>query len=114
MNKTALVVGGGLAGMTAALQAGQPELRGLSRGKRGELGGNLRRIYTTADGLDVQEFLERYDGKGHEPSADPCDDRDDDVDHAGFKGNFETGISIGPTKAYQKLKHGIIVIATGG
>ena len=36
------------------------------------------------------------------------------VDHAGFKGNFETGLLHGPTKAARKLKHGVIVLATGG
>jgi heterodisulfide reductase subunit A-like polyferredoxin len=36
------------------------------------------------------------------------------VDHTGFKGNFETGIEVGPQKEYKKINHGIIILATGG
>ena len=38
----------------------------------------------------------------------------DAVDHTGFKGNYETGLMIGPEKEYRKIAHGVIILATGG
>jgi heterodisulfide reductase subunit A-like polyferredoxin len=35
------------------------------------------------------------------------------AEHSGFKGNFETGLLHGPTLATRKVKHGVIVLATG-
>ena len=57
VNKTALVVGGGLAGMTAALKFARQNFEVYLVEKTAELGGNLRHIYTTLDGVDVREFL---------------------------------------------------------
>ena len=38
----------------------------------------------------------------------------DVVDHSGFKGNFESGLRHqGRHKSDRKLKHGIVVVATG-
>ena len=58
VTKTALVVGGGLAGMTAALKFARQNFEVFLVEKEAQLGGNLRHIYTTLDGIDVPEFLE--------------------------------------------------------
>ncbi len=57
VNKKALVVGGGLAGMTSALSiAGQGHEVYLLE-KDSELGGIARRIHYTLEGLDVQGYF---------------------------------------------------------
>ncbi len=57
VNKSALVFGGGLAGMTAALKLAGQNFEVFLVEKEAALGGNLRHIYSTLDGMDVQEFL---------------------------------------------------------
>ena len=114
VNKTALVVGGGLAGMTAALKFARQNFEVFLVEKEAQLGGNLRHIYSTLDGVDVPEFLENL---VEQVTSHPLIHTLTEtivVDHAGFKGNFETGLLHGPTMASRKLKHGIVVLATGG
>jgi len=43
--------------MTAALKLARQNFEVLSGRKEAELGGNLRHVYTTVDGLMWQEFL---------------------------------------------------------
>jgi heterodisulfide reductase subunit A-like polyferredoxin len=114
VNKTALVVGGGLAGLTAALKLAEQNYEVYLVEKEAELGGNLKHIYTTLDGLDVQEYRAELTEKVTSHPLVHVLTETILVDHAGFKGNFETGLLHGPTMASRKLKHGIIVLATGG
>ena len=114
VNKTALVVGGGLAGMTAALKFARQNFETFLVEKEAELGGNLRRIYTTLDGVDVQDFLANLVEQTTSHPLIHVLTETIVVEHSGFKGNFETGLLHGPTMNSRKLKHGVIVLATGG
>ena len=58
MNQKALVIGGGLAGMTAALKIAQAGFDVYLVEREGDLGGKARKIYYTLDGMDVQSHLE--------------------------------------------------------
>jgi len=57
VNKAALVVGGGVAGMNCALSIANQghEVHLVEKDK--ELGGVVRKIHSTLDGLDVQAYL---------------------------------------------------------
>ena len=57
VNKVALVVGGGIAGMTSALSIANQRHEVHLVEKTAELGGMARRIHTTLEGLDVQSYL---------------------------------------------------------
>jgi heterodisulfide reductase subunit A-like polyferredoxin len=114
VNKMALVVGGGLAGLTAALKFAGQNYEVYLVEKEAELGGNLNHIYTTLDGLDVQDYRADLVEKVTSHPLVHVLTETIVVDHSGFKGNFETGLLHGPTMAARKLKHGIIVLATGG
>jgi heterodisulfide reductase subunit A-like polyferredoxin len=114
VNSKALVVGGGIGGMTAALKLANQDFEVFLIEKEGALGGNLRHIYRTLDGIDVQRFLRDTIEKvtGH-----PLIHVETDaaiVDHSGSKGNFSTGIVTGASKEYKKIGHGTIILATGG
>ena len=59
VDKRALVVGGGMAGMTSALISPTRDLRFTCVEKDADLGGMARRIHHTLEGLDVQAIFER-------------------------------------------------------
>jgi heterodisulfide reductase subunit A len=58
VNKAALVVGGGIAGMTCALSIARQGHEVHLVEKEKDLGGMARRIHTTLEGMDVQEYLD--------------------------------------------------------
>ncbi len=111
VNNAALVVGGGIAGMTAALalaDQGFP-VHLVERDER--LGGTIRQIHRTLDGGDLSSLLpetvERI-------SADPritvhLNSRASKVD--GHVGSFTTTIVSDGTTT--DVKHGVVVVATG-
>ena len=57
VNKAALVVGGGVAGMTSALTLAEQGFETYLVEKASDLGGMARRIHYTLEGLDVQAYL---------------------------------------------------------
>ena len=57
VNKAALVVGGGIAGMTCALSIADQKHEVYLIEKEKELGGLAKRIHHTLGGVDVQEYL---------------------------------------------------------
>ena len=57
VNKAALVVGGGLAGMTSALSLANQGFEVYLLEKNKDLGGMARRIHYTLEGMEVQAYL---------------------------------------------------------
>ncbi|MEM1578473.1 MAG: FAD-dependent oxidoreductase, partial [Archaeoglobaceae archaeon] len=57
--KKALIIGGGLAGMTSAIELAKQGIECYLVEKSPELGGNLRHIYYTIDGKNPQELLQK-------------------------------------------------------
>jgi heterodisulfide reductase subunit A-like polyferredoxin len=108
----ALVVGGGAAGMTAALSLAEGGFGVHLVEREPELGGNLRHVYASTDGGDPQEYLRELVRRietqprirlhlGHE------------VTHtSGFKGRFLTRLR-GPEGEEVDVAHGATVLATG-
>jgi heterodisulfide reductase subunit A len=112
MHKAALVVGGGVAGMTAALNlAGQGFPTTLVE-EKGELGGTARNLTRTWKGENVQAYLDRLIER---VESHP---RIQVFRHAriertgGFVGNFTT--TIASAGEVHQLEHGVTVLATGG
>jgi heterodisulfide reductase subunit A-like polyferredoxin len=107
-----LVLGGGLSGMRAALGLARQGFECALVEKEGELGGNLREIYYTLEGKDVQELLRETI---KEVYANP---RIEVFTHAqvkqinGYVGNFVTHLAVnGSEKEYE---HGVVIVAVGG
>ena len=114
ITKRALVVGGGASGMVAALGLASQGFEVFLVEKEKELGGNLRNLYYTIHGNEVQEYLRSLLEKvQNHPSIQVILDAVI-VDFTGFKGNFKTGIMSGPAMAYRQIEHGVSIIATGG
>src|SRR4030067_2273491 len=119
IDKKGLVVGGGLAGMTASLQLAQQgyEVYLVEKGK--ELGGNLRESFYTLKGSNPQDLLSKLikqvesNGSIHLYS---------EAEILGFEkknGHYQTKIrhqNVGDSTLREEkiLDHGALVLATGG
>ncbi len=111
VNKAALVVGGGIAGMNCALSIANQghEVHLVEKNK--ELGGVARKIHSTLDGLDVQEYLRNLIAKVYQhPSIHVYHDATI-TDATGYVGNFVT--SVKSERGLTEIKHGAAVLAIG-
>ena len=112
INKSALVIGGGIAGLTAALSLADQGFAAVIVERSSELGGAARDIATTWQGEDVSSFLDDLSARVEKhPDVEVL--VNSEVTHAGgFVGNFETQVSSG--NVVHVIRHGATVIATGG
>jgi len=113
INRSALVVGGGVAGMESALSLADQGFQVHIIERSNELGGMARRIQDTIGNGDVQTFLANLIKKVNEHSKIRvyCDTR---IANAyGYVGNFTTEIMRGQDKVIEKIEHGVTIIATG-
>jgi heterodisulfide reductase subunit A len=111
VNKTGLVVGGGLAGMTSALALANQGFEVHLVEKDTELGGMARRIHTTLEGLDVQAYLDELIRKVYQHPLIHVSHDATITDVSGYVGNFTTTVkSEGRVK---KIHHGAAILATG-
>jgi heterodisulfide reductase subunit A len=111
VNKTGLVVGGGLAGMTCALALANQGFEVHLIEKERELGGMARKIHYTLEGLDVQAFLKDLIGKVYRHPQVHVSHDATITDVSGYVGNFTTTVkSEGSVK---EIRHGAAILATG-
>jgi len=111
VNKTGLVVGGGLAGMTSALSLANQGFEVHLVEKDTELGGMARRIHSTLEGLDVQAYLDDLIRKVYQHPLIHVFHEATITDVSGYVGNFTTTVkSEGKVK---EIRHGAAIIATG-
>jgi len=111
VNKHALVVGGGIAGMTCALSIASQghEVHLVEREK--DLGGTARRIYDTLDGLDVQAHVSDLVRKVYRNPLIHVYTDATISETSGYIGNFQTRIQS--ERGVTETKHGATVIAVG-
>jgi len=111
VNKTALVVGGGIAGMTCALSIAEQGHEVSLVEKDSDLGGMARRIHYTLEGLDVQACLTDIVLKIYQhPSIHVYTDATI-TEATGYVGNFVTKVKS--DRGVTEIKHGAAVIAIG-
>jgi heterodisulfide reductase subunit A len=116
VTKTALVLGGGIAGMTTALKIaaqGFP-VHLVERGAK--LGGNLALIKTTLRGEDPAKLLKKITAQIKKEKLVSVHLNSELVTISGFVGNFSSVIATGKTKKKKEstIDHGVIILATGG
>ena len=111
VNKAALVVGGGIAGMTCALSIANQGHEVYLLEKDTDLGGTARRIHYTLDGMDVQAYLRDLVRRVYQhPSIHVyADARIKEA--TGYVGNFVTKVKS--ERGDSEIKHGATVIAVG-
>jgi len=108
-----LVIGGGVAGMTAALSVAQQGFEVHLVEKSDELGGNLKHLYATLEGGQPQALLEKITNQIKENRLIHLHLETEVVRLQGYAGKFEVNLkeknSIQPL-----LGVGAIIVATGG
>jgi heterodisulfide reductase subunit A-like polyferredoxin len=113
LEKSALIIGGGVAGLTAARSLAEQGFSAHLVEREAELGGNLRKVHFTLDQSDPQGFLAELI---HAVESDPritVHKETELVETKGFVGNFT---SLLRRKDGQTLtvQHGVTIVATGG
>ncbi|MBL7065716.1 MAG: FAD-dependent oxidoreductase [Anaerolineae bacterium] len=123
VNHHALVIGGGLAGMTAALSIAGQGFEVTLVEREAELGGNLRHIFVPLptdqstnlpiyQSTDPQALLRRTI---EEVSANPRISvltGAEVVDMGGYVGQYRTQVALADGRQ-EEIQHGVIVVATG-
>jgi heterodisulfide reductase subunit A len=119
MKQSAVVIGGGVAGMTAALNLAEQGFPVDLVEREGELGGNLRHIhYLFNDRDDPQSTLRSLVEKVKSHGTIKVHLKSDVKSIEGFIGNYKTVIV--PAAELEKegaagvtVEHGVVVVATG-
>jgi len=107
-----LVIGGGVAGLTAALELANQGYKVYLIEKEKELGGLARKIFYTFEKDNPQERLKDLIEKvnGHNRIIKQLNTKIEEI--SGSIGNFK--ITINEQKVTQEISAGIIIVATGG
>jgi len=109
VTQSGLVVGGGIAGMTAALGLANQGYTVYLVEKEDKLGGLLNKIHYTLTGEDPKVYLEELEQKLKENPLVHIHTQTEVEKVDGYVGNFTTTLSNG-----EEINHGIVIVATGG
>ncbi len=111
VEKSALVIGGGLSGMTAALALARQGFDVYLVEKEHELGGSLRQTYYLLNGENPQAELTRLREEIAQNSRIHLFTGAEIEKIDGTIGNFKTTISA--DGATREVSHGVVIVATG-
>lgn len=107
-----LVIGGGLAGLTAALSLAEVGFDTYLVEQSDQLGGNARTLYYTEDGARPAEYVEKLINKVEGHPLITVYTRAEVEDASGHLGRFKSTISVdGKT---EQIEYGAVIVATGG
>jgi len=108
----ALVIGGGISGMTAALSMAEQGFETFLIEKSDKLGGNLRNVSALLSGEDPRKIVKEVEKKIASNDLIRVYTGAEVESVSGYVGNFTTNISS--ALGTQVIEHGVIIIATGG
>jgi heterodisulfide reductase subunit A2 len=111
VTKSALVVGGGVAGMEAALSVAEMDIPVTVVEKSERLGGHAAHVRCSWQGNDVQDYLRKLIERIKNNSLISVMTGTVPVKHSGFPGNFLTTVE-GPD-GRKEIAHGAAILATG-
>ena len=112
----ALVIGGGVAGMTAALTIADSgsQVHLIERSEM--LGGNLLNLYYVAEGYNPQRLLRDLVNRVHAHQRITVHTRTEIIRHQGHVGYFQSSLHTSypdGTVEEIELEHGVTIVATG-
>jgi heterodisulfide reductase subunit A-like polyferredoxin len=109
----AMVVGGGVAGMTAALGLADQGYEVFLVEKENRLGGMAGQLKFTIEGAEIQPYLAKLSDRVMSHDKIQVLTQSLIVGFSGFKGNFTTEVLVGPGMYERKIEHGVVILATG-
>ncbi len=112
VNPAALVVGGGIAGMAAALSLARQGYATHIVEREAQLGGQARNIHQTAKGENVAQKLSEMVQSIEQEEKITVHLGASLTQVDGFVGNFKSEVTASGAKS--SIEHGVAVIATGG
>jgi heterodisulfide reductase subunit A-like polyferredoxin len=114
LSHRALVIGGGVAGMTAALNLADQDYDVIVVEREGQLGGQARTLSITGDGGDVRAFLTDLISRvSSHPHIEVLTGHHI-TKSSGFVGNFESTLACTSDPTQRLVQHGVTIVATGG
>jgi len=113
VNQKAMVVGGGIAGINAALDLGRQGFEVALIEKEPELGGMARQLHHTIEGGDIQAYLRELMRTVSAHAKINIFTETRITGMSGYQGNFNTRLAVGTDNGQREIDHGVIVIATG-
>ncbi|QTA87338.1 Fe-4S ferredoxin [Desulfonema magnum] len=114
ITQSALIIGGGVAGMTSALGIADQGFDVFLVEKDPGLGGMANRLHKTIEGASVKPYLKDLIEKVTSHPKIQVLTQSLIVGFSGFKGNFTTEVLVGPGMYERKIDHGVLILATGG
>jgi heterodisulfide reductase subunit A2 len=111
VNKAALILGGGIAGMNCALSIARQGHEVHLVEKEKVLGGMARKIHSTLEGLDVQAYLGDLIKKVYQHPLIHVYHDAAIMNATGYVGNFVT--TVKSERGTAEIKHGASIIAIG-
>jgi len=108
-----LIIGGGVSGMSAALNLASQGYEVFLIEKEEALGGLAKNIYRTLENDDTQEYLENLIKNVEDNQLIQVYKNAQINSISGYIGNFSTNVSYGNNSKSVDLEHGIIIVATG-
>ncbi|MHA1383554.1 MAG: FAD-dependent oxidoreductase [Candidatus Helarchaeota archaeon] len=113
VTQKALVIGGGIAGMNAALGFAEQGIETYIIEKNEQLGGFAQNIYQTLENDNVQEYLRELINKVKNNSNIKVFTNSSIENIDGYVGNFKTTINNNSNNEKSQVEHGVIIVATG-
>jgi heterodisulfide reductase subunit A-like polyferredoxin len=112
-NHQALVIGGGIAGMTAALNLADQGYYVHLLERQAELGGRARQIAHDAMGGDITSYLDDVVTRVQAHDRIDVLTGQTVVKHKGYVGNFRTTLQEVDGPRQRMIEHGVVIVATG-
>ena len=109
----ALVIGGGVAGMTAARGLADQGYHVTLVEKETVLGGLGNRLHHTIEGADIKAYLAELIESVENHARIDILKQALIVGFGGYKGNFSTTVLVGPSMEERIIDHGAMIVATG-
>lgn len=114
VRKSALIIGGGVAGMNAALNLAGQGLKVFLIERDRELGGLARRIKLDFERRSVPRYLEDLITKVQNHPGIEVFTSATLAEISGYVGNFNSGIKLEGQETPHRIEHGAVIVTAGG
>ena len=112
LHHSALVIGGGVAGMNAALSLADQGFPVHLIERTAKLGGNLRHVRYTFDDVDPQAYLRDLVDQVESHDLITVYKETELKETSGFVGNFSSRLRVNGDE--RTVDHGVVIVSTGG